>query len=141
MAAQNSPQGLAYTPNDTMAFDSINGILGTGGRKAACRGKQGGNQELICPDQGKKKMSAAFLQKIFHKFTFSCISFLPSRSISFGYKALNGNSFFYRKDCLLQPGRLLTAAAKSAGFSRLKPFRTVITISMEGNSQLLELFS
>jgi len=81
MAAQNSPQGLAYTPNYTMAFDSINGILGTGGRKAACRGKQGGNQELICPDQGKKKMSAAFLQKIFHKFTFSYIS--SSQSLYF----------------------------------------------------------
>jgi hypothetical protein len=81
MAAQNSPQSLACTPNDTMAFDSINGILGTGGRKAACRGKQGGNQELICPDQGKKKMSAAFLQKIFHKFTSSCIS--SSQSLYF----------------------------------------------------------
>jgi hypothetical protein len=57
-----------------MAFDSINGILGTGGRKTTCRGKQGGNQELICPYQRKKKMRAAFTQKIFHKFTFSCIS-------------------------------------------------------------------
>jgi hypothetical protein len=79
MATYNPPQGHKKTPNDTMAFDSINGILGTGGRKTACRGKQGGNQELICPDQGKKKMSAAFLQKIFHKFTFSCIRSSQSR--------------------------------------------------------------
>jgi hypothetical protein len=76
-----------------MAFDSINGILGTGGRKTACRGKQWGNQELISPDQGKKKISAAFLQKIFHKFTFSCIS--SSRSLYFlGYKTLKGNNVF-----------------------------------------------
>ena len=34
----------------TMAFNSINGILGTGGRKTAGRWKQGGNQELINPD-------------------------------------------------------------------------------------------
>jgi hypothetical protein len=81
MATHNPPQGLAYTPNDTMAFDSINGILGTGGCKTACRGKQGGDQELICPDQGKEKMSAAFLQKTFHEFTFSCIS--SSRSLYF----------------------------------------------------------
>jgi len=46
-----------------MALDRINGILGTGGRKTACRWKQGGNQELIRPDHGKKKMHAAFLQK------------------------------------------------------------------------------
>jgi hypothetical protein len=88
MATHNPPHGLECTPNDTMAFDSINGILGTGGRKTAGRGKQWGNQELICPDQGKKKMSAAFLQKIFHKFIFSCIS--SSRSLDpSGYK-LNG---------------------------------------------------
>jgi hypothetical protein len=88
MTAQNSPQGHKRTPNDTMAFDCINGILGTGGRKTAGRGKQWGNQELICPDQGKKKMSAAFLQKIFHKFIFPCIS--SSRSLDpSGYK-LNG---------------------------------------------------
>jgi len=77
VAAQNSPQSHKRTPNDTMGFDSINGILRAGGRKTAGRRKQGGNQELICPDQGKKKMSAAFLQKIFHKFTSSCISFFP----------------------------------------------------------------
>jgi hypothetical protein len=56
-----------------MAFDSINGILGTGGRKSACGWKQWGDQELITPDKRKKKMSAAFLQKIFHEFNFSCI--------------------------------------------------------------------
>ena len=88
----------------------------------------------------RKKWVLHFCRKSFINLLFPT-SVLPSRSISFGYKALNGNSFFYRKDSLLRPGRLLTAAAKSAGFSRLKPFRTVITISMEGNSQLLELFS
>jgi hypothetical protein len=75
MAAQNPPQGHKSTPNDTMGLDSINGVLRAGGRKAAGRGKQRGNQELICSDQGKKKISGAFLQKIFHDFTFSCISF------------------------------------------------------------------
>jgi hypothetical protein len=77
MAAQNSPQGHKSTPDETVGFDSINGVLRAGGRKAAGRGKQGGNQELICSDQGKKKKSGAFLQKIFHEFTFSCISFFP----------------------------------------------------------------
>jgi hypothetical protein len=73
MATHDPPQGLACAPKDTMAFDSIYGILGAGGRKTACWGKQWGNQELISPYQGKKKMSAAFLQKIFHQFAFSCI--------------------------------------------------------------------
>ena len=91
MATHNPPQGHETTPNDTMIFDSVNGILGTGGRETACRREQGGNQELISPDQGKKKMSAAFLQKIFHKFIFSCIS--SSRSLDpYEYKG-NGNSF------------------------------------------------
>jgi len=77
VAAQNSPQGHKSTPDDTMGFDGINGVLRAGGRKTAGRGKQRGNQELVCSDQGKKKMSGAFLQKIFHEFTFSCISFFP----------------------------------------------------------------
>ncbi len=77
MAAQNSPESHKRTPNDTIEFYSINGILRAGGRKAAGRGKQRGNQDLVCPDQGKKKMSAAFLQKIFHEFTFSCIGIFP----------------------------------------------------------------
>lgn len=47
-----------------MAFYGLNGILGTGGRKTACRWKQGGNQELVAPDHGKKKINAAFLQKL-----------------------------------------------------------------------------
>jgi hypothetical protein len=62
-----------------MAFDSINGILGTGGCKAACWRKQGGDQELISPDHKKKKMPGAFLQKVYHTFNFSCIS--SSRSL------------------------------------------------------------
>jgi hypothetical protein len=79
MAPHNSPQGHEKAPNGTMAFYSINGILRTGGCKTACRGKHWGKQELICPDQGKEKMSAAFLQKIFHKFTFSCTRSSQSR--------------------------------------------------------------
>jgi hypothetical protein len=63
-----------------MAFDGINGILGTGGRKTACRGKEGRNQELVRPDENKQKTGAAFLQKIFHYSAFSCIR--PSRSTS-----------------------------------------------------------
>jgi hypothetical protein len=50
MATQNPPQGHEKTADSTMAFYGINGILGTGGRKTAYRGKQGGNQELICSD-------------------------------------------------------------------------------------------
>jgi len=56
-----------------MAFNSINGILGTGGCKAAYRGKQGGDQELVCPDKDKKKAGTASLQKIFHESLLSCI--------------------------------------------------------------------
>jgi hypothetical protein len=81
MATYNPFQDHKKTPKDTMAFDSINGILGTGGCKTACRRKQWRNQELIAPDQGKKKMRAALLQKTFHKFTSSCIS--SSRSLYF----------------------------------------------------------
>jgi len=94
MATHNPPQGHENTAEGTMAFYGINGILGTGRRKTACRGKQGGNQELICPDERKKKMSAAFLQKIFHKFTFSCIS--SSRSLYFLwlYNVTRSPSFF-----------------------------------------------
>ena len=66
MAAQNSPQGHERTAAGAMAFDGINGILGAGGGEAAGRWKQGRDQELVCPDEGEKKISTAFLQKIFH---------------------------------------------------------------------------
>jgi hypothetical protein len=56
-----------------MVFDGVNCILGTGRCKTACWRKQGGNQELVCPDHGKKKMRAAFLQKTVHKSSFFCI--------------------------------------------------------------------
>lgn len=49
-----------------MAFNGINGILRTGGGEAAGRWKEGGDQGLISPDEGEKKKSNAFLQKIFH---------------------------------------------------------------------------
>jgi hypothetical protein len=49
-----------------MAFDGINGILGAGGGEAAGRWKKGRDQDLIRPDEGEKKISTAFLQKIFH---------------------------------------------------------------------------
>jgi hypothetical protein len=49
-----------------MAFNGINSVLGTGGGKPASRGKQGRNQDLICPDQDKEKAGGAFLQKIYH---------------------------------------------------------------------------
>jgi hypothetical protein len=51
MATYNPFQDHKKTPKDTMAFDSINGILRTGGCKTACRRKQWGNQELIASDQ------------------------------------------------------------------------------------------
>jgi hypothetical protein len=61
-----------------MALNGINGILRTGGGKTANRGKQGRNQDLICPDQNKEKAGGAFLQKIYHYSPSSCIR--PSRS-------------------------------------------------------------
>lgn len=56
-----------------MAFDSINGILGTGWSKAAYRGEQGGDEDLVSLDQAEKKTCTASLQKIFHKSFLSCI--------------------------------------------------------------------
>jgi len=84
MAAQNPPQGHKKTADNTMVFYGINGILGTGWGKSASGGKQRRNQELVSPDQGKKKISAASLQKIFHYFTFSCISSSRSKHYSWG---------------------------------------------------------
>jgi hypothetical protein len=66
MATQNSPQGHEKTADRTMAFNGIDGILGTGGGKTASRREQGRNQDLICPDQDKKKVRGALLQKIYH---------------------------------------------------------------------------
>jgi hypothetical protein len=48
MTTQNPPDGHEKTTEGSMAFNGINGILGTGGSETACRGKQGRNQELIC---------------------------------------------------------------------------------------------
>jgi len=73
MAPHNPPQGHERSAKDTMAFNCVNSILGTGGRKAAYRGKQGGDKELVCPDQEKKKGGTASLQKIFHESFLSCI--------------------------------------------------------------------
>jgi hypothetical protein len=53
-----------------MAFDCINGILGTGGSKTAGRRKQGGDKELICFNKKQKKTGKIFLQKIFHNTAF-----------------------------------------------------------------------
>jgi hypothetical protein len=73
MATHNPPQGHEKSAKDTMTSDSINGILGTGGCKAAYRGEQGGDQDLVCPDKEKKKAGNALLQKIFHESDLSCI--------------------------------------------------------------------
>jgi hypothetical protein len=86
MATQNPPQSHEKTAEGTMAFYGINGILGTGGGKTASRGKQRRNQELITPDQGKKKIRTALLQKIFHYSTFSCIR--PSRSKNYSWLSI-----------------------------------------------------
>jgi len=48
MTTQNPPCGHEKTTEGSMAFNSINGILGTGGSETACGGKQGRDQELIC---------------------------------------------------------------------------------------------
>jgi hypothetical protein len=81
MATQNPPHRHERSAKDTMVFDCINCVLGTGGRKAADRGEQGGDQELVCPDQKKKKASAASLQKIIHESIFPCISLSKGRNI------------------------------------------------------------
>ena len=73
MATHNPPQGHKSSAEDSMTSDSFNGILGTGGCKAAHRGEQGGDQDLVCPDQEKKKAGNALLQKIFHESDLSCI--------------------------------------------------------------------
>ena len=73
MATHNPPKCHKKSAKHTMVFDSVNGILGTGRRKAASWGKQRGDQELICPDQGKYKTGADFVQKIFHESALSCI--------------------------------------------------------------------
>ncbi len=65
-----------------MAFDCINGILGTGGSKTAGRRKQGGDKELICFNKKQKKTGKIFLQKIFHNTAFSCIRPYRSRQCS-----------------------------------------------------------
>jgi len=82
MATQNPPQGHEKTSEGAMAFYGINGILGTGGGKTASWGKQGRNQELIASDQGNEKIHTAFLQKIFHKSSFSCIRSCRSKHCS-----------------------------------------------------------
>ncbi len=73
-----------------MAFNGINGILRTGGGKSASRWKQGRNQDLVSPDQRKKKIRTAFLQKFFHYFTFSYIRFSRSKHCSW---VVNLNTF------------------------------------------------
>ena len=78
-----------------MVFNGIDGILGTGGRKAAYRGKQRRDQELIGPDQKKQYIRAPFLQKILHQSLFSCIR-LPVK-IFFWVAGRSGKSVFLLK--------------------------------------------
>lgn len=73
MATQNPPQGHERSAQDTMAFDCINSILRTARRKTAHGGEQGGDKDLVCLDQEKKKTGNASLQKIIHESYLSCI--------------------------------------------------------------------
>ena len=53
MTAQNAPGGHEQPAHHAVLFDSLNGILGTGGDKAAGRRKKRGNQVLIPTKNGK----------------------------------------------------------------------------------------
>ena len=75
-----------------MAFNGVNGILGTGGGKSASWGKQGRYQDLVCPDQEKEKAGGPFLQKIDHYFLSSLYQAFPVKNIvrDFSHRARNG---------------------------------------------------
>jgi hypothetical protein len=77
-----------------MAFNGINGILGTGGGKSASRGKQGRNQDLICPDHDKEKAGGEFLQKIYHYSPSSQHQGFPVKNIVPGFSDRARDRFF-----------------------------------------------
>ena len=109
------------------------------GVKRQAGGNRGEIRNWYALIRNRKKWVLHFCRKFFINFLFPA-SVLPGHSLSYGWKLLTA-TFFYKKEYVPRSSRLLTATVKCASLSRLKPFRTVITISMEGNSWLLELIS
>ena len=102
MTPHNPPQGHERSAKDTMAFDRINSILGTGRCKAAYRGEQGGDKDLVCLDQEKNKAGNASLQKIFHESLSFLHQVFPGRHISQPQRSGTTIRAFLKKNrCLL----------------------------------------
>lgn len=78
IAPEDSPDRKPESPERTMLFDGFNAVCGTGWMIAAGRGKKGGNEILVKPDQSDQYQANTAFQSFvqenecFEQCVFQC---------------------------------------------------------------------